>query len=84
MCLSYFPQFVSAFASPQSDLTQCTACLTLSQAAGFLVLPEFVTKEQLEAVKQRANEIVQEFDPAEVAIFSTTKQVGTEHLQGLV
>jgi hypothetical protein len=39
------------------------------------VLPEFATEEQINAIKQRANLIVQDFDPKELAIFSTTKQV---------
>lgn len=38
-------------------------------------MPDFVTEQQLDALKSRANAIVDDFDPAEVAIFSTTKQV---------
>ena len=55
--------------------------LIRTSPAGFLVLPDFVTEQELDALKARANAIVDDFDPAEVAIFSTTKQVSfMEHL----
>ena len=39
---------------------------------GFLVLPNFVEREACDALRQRALEIVQEFDPAHASVFSTT------------
>ncbi len=43
--------------------------------AGYLVLNDFASPEELTALKQRAEAIVQDFDPSTVSIFSTRKQV---------
>lgn len=43
---------------------------------GYLVLNDFASSEQLAALKQRAEAIVDDFDPSAVSIFSTRKQVG--------
>jgi phytanoyl-CoA hydroxylase len=43
--------------------------------AGFLVLEDFASEEECDQLRQRAEELVHEFDPAEVvSIFSTRKQ----------
>jgi len=45
---------------------------------GFLVLPDFVSLKMCEALKRRANELVEVFDPNEViSIFSTREQTRT-------
>eukprot|EP00892_Ulva_mutabilis_P008325 jgi/Ulvmu1/5865/UM025_0127.1 len=44
------------------------------ERTGYLILPDFASKEQCEKLKTRANELVDAFDPVEVAIFSTTNQ----------
>lgn len=45
------------------------------RAAGVIVLKGFVAKEDCERLQRRAQELVDEFDPAEVrSVFSTTKQ----------
>lgn len=52
--------------------------LNFYEENGFLVLPDFVSKESCDALKQRANELVSEFDPNEViSIFSTKEQTRT-------
>jgi len=38
---------------------------------GFLVVPEFATAQEVAAMKQRATELVDGFDPATISIFST-------------
>jgi phytanoyl-CoA hydroxylase len=45
---------------------------------GFLVLPDFVSRESCTQLKQRADELVSEFDPDEIiSIFSTREQTRT-------
>lgn len=39
------------------------------------MLPNFATKEQCQQLKDRASELVEAFDPVDVAVFSTTNQV---------
>ena len=47
-------------------------------ADGFLVLPDFVTADSCAELQQRANELVDGFDPREtVSIFSTHEQTRT-------
>ena len=47
-------------------------------ANGFLVLPDFVSRDSCEKLKRRANELVETFDPSEVvSIFSTKEQTRT-------
>ena len=42
---------------------------------GFLVLPDFVTRDACDRLRARADQMVQEFDPAEaISIFSTHEQ----------
>jgi len=51
------------------------AAVAAYRQAGVLVLYDFVSTEACRGLQQRANELVAEFDPAEVrSVFSTTKQ----------
>jgi hypothetical protein len=43
--------------------------------SGFLVLENFASKEECNALKDRMNDLVNSFDPKEVSFFSTTNQV---------
>src|SRR5262245_47788 len=48
---------------------------TFYESNGFLVLPEFVSNESCDQLRTRAEEMVQDFDPAGViSIFSTHEQ----------
>ena len=44
---------------------------------GFLVIPDAIDRERCDELIVRANEIVDEFDPATVSIFSTHEQTRT-------
>ena len=44
---------------------------------GFLVVPDAVTREACERLKDRANEIVEAFDPSVVSVFTTHEQQRT-------
>ena len=51
------------------------AAVAAYRQAGVLVLRDFVSSDSCRRLQQRANELVAEFDPAEVrSVFSTTKQ----------
>lgn len=43
--------------------------------AGYLVLPDFATSEQVEAMKARALELIEQFEVDKPSIFSTVNQV---------
>lgn len=43
--------------------------------AGFLLLEDFVNLDECERLKQRAEELVADFDPKDISIFSTKNQV---------
>jgi len=48
------------------------------ESDGFLVLPDFVTADACAALRQRADELVVQFDPGEaISIFSTQEQTRT-------
>ncbi len=52
--------------------------LTQYERDGFLVLPDFVSRESCDALRARAEKLVRDFDPAGiVSIFSTRKQTRT-------
>jgi phytanoyl-CoA hydroxylase len=60
-------------APPGGQLTE--EMVAAYRRAGVLVLRNFVTIEACKALQQQANELVAEFDPAQVrSVFSTTKQ----------
>jgi len=42
---------------------------------GYLVIEDFWTRETCDNLIKRANEIVEEFDPSTVSVFSTNEQV---------
>lgn len=44
---------------------------------GFLVLPSFLDEPTCDALRQRARELVEAFDPATVSVFSTREQTRT-------
>ena len=51
------------------------AAVAAYRQAGVLVLRDFVSSDSCRGLQQRANELVAEFDPADVrSVFSTTKQ----------
>lgn len=72
--LDAIPEFE---APPGGHLTE--EMVAAYRRAGVLVLRNFVTIEACKALRQRANELVAAFDPAEVrSVFSTTKQTHLE------
>ena len=45
---------------------------------GFLVLPNFTAQEEVDAMRKRAGEIVDAFEPSTFTVFSTKGQVRRE------
>ncbi|KAL6063744.1 Phytanoyl-CoA dioxygenase [Balamuthia mandrillaris] len=41
---------------------------------GFLIIPNFASKEQIEKLKARIGELLEEFDPTTISVFSTKSQ----------
>lgn len=67
--------------APQSEASS-SGELGLSQdqvdffnANGYLVVPDFWTRDTCDALIRRANEIVADFEPETVSVFSTNEQV---------
>mmetsp|Transcript_29697 Transcript_29697/g.64845 ORF Transcript_29697/g.64845 Transcript_29697/m.64845 type:complete len:389 (-) Transcript_29697:234-1400(-) len=61
---------------------KATASLTQDQidfyhSEGYLVIEDFATKEECSQLRERAEEIIDDFDPKTVSIFSTTDQEST-------
>lgn len=48
--------------------------MELFHEQGYLAIPNFATPQECDDLKRRANEIVDDFDPDTVSIFSTTRQ----------
>ncbi len=58
-----------------SSMSLSTKQITQYEDNGFLVLEDFAHEEECDRLRARAEELVQEFDPAEVvSIFSTREQ----------
>eukprot|EP00976_Prorocentrum_cordatum_P091263 1188454-Prorocentrum_minimum.AAC.1 len=49
--------------------------VVVSSGTRYLVIEDFATKEECKELRERAEEIIDEFDPKTVSIFSTTDQV---------
>ena len=49
--------------------------LTYSRPAGFLVLPGFASASEVAALRKRAGELVEAFDPQTISVFTTKNQV---------
>ena len=65
---------IPAFAAP-ADGSLTEEMVAAFHKAGVLVLRDFVSVAACRALQQRANELVADFDPAEVrSVFSTTRQ----------
>ncbi|MGH8224037.1 MAG: phytanoyl-CoA dioxygenase family protein [Woeseiaceae bacterium] len=71
---SPLPQRLPEFAAP-ADGALSAAMLAAYRDAGVVVLRDFVTRSDCEALMRRAMELVGEFDPCAVrSVFSTTRQ----------
>ena len=55
----------------------------LTYFAGMLALPGFASHQEIAALRQRGQEIVREFDPKQISVFTTegNKQVGLQKMQ---
>ena len=64
------------------NFTGCRS-LTALHVAGYLVLPGFASLQETRQLKERAVDLVSQFDPTSVSVFSTKNQVTQVVLVGV-
>ena len=57
------------------------SCYSLT-GPGYLVIPEFAGQDETSRLKERAKQIVADFEPSNVTVFSSKSQASTDYCKG--
>jgi hypothetical protein len=75
----WFTAILATTSKPIAHTNGICAKICLSIAfPGFLLIEDFVSLAECERLKERAEQLVEEFEPKDVSVFSTKNQV-SEH-----